>query len=128
MWSTTAKVIVWIELTSPWEELADLRNIEKKTRYYELSSDIRDRDWRVHEIAVEVGCRGHIGSEGWNALFKLFGINKPQRKTLKERVEETARHCSHTIFAHRRNHEWVPRKPLDVEKWYQRGEGKRQTT
>ena len=60
--------MIWIELTAPWEELADQRHFEKKARYNQLSIDMRNMGWKVHELVIEVGCRGHVGAEGWHSI------------------------------------------------------------
>ena len=38
---------------------------------------------------------------------------------MKEIVEETAMHCSHSIYVHRCVLEWKEKPLLDVERWYQ---------
>ena len=119
IWSNAEKIMIWIELTSPWEELADQRHFEKKARYNQLSIDMRNMGWKVHELAVEVGCRGHVGAEGWHSMYSTLGFSKAEAERMKESVKETAMHCSHSLFVHRCVLEWKEKPLLDVERWYQ---------
>ena len=120
IWSNSAKILIWVELTSPWEELAEMRHFEKKARYNQLSIDLRtEAGWKVHELCIEVGCRGHVGAEGWHSLCRTLGFTKVEKERLKERIEETARHCSHAIFVHRYKREWAEKPLLDVAKWHE---------
>ena len=39
IWSCSAKTVIWIELTSPWEDNMTLRHHEKLSRYNQLKID-----------------------------------------------------------------------------------------
>ena len=117
IWSRSAKIVIWLELTSPWEENMELRHYEKLERYNKLAIDCKDRGWQVYPLCVEVGCRGYVWPAGWTRVCETFGLSNNERKRLKWRVEQTAQHCSHTIYAHRYQREWHGRSPLDVSEW-----------
>ena len=40
IWSCSTKTVIWIELTSPWEENMTLRHEEKHARYNQLKIDL----------------------------------------------------------------------------------------
>ena len=116
IWSCSSKIVIWIELTSPWEDNMTLRHAEKKTRYNQLKIDCESGGWEVHSLCVEVGCRGHV-SHSFHNMCKVLGFTKKEIKDLKYTVEKTAQHCSHAIVAARYQREWEPKPLLDVSKW-----------
>ena len=118
IWSCSSQTVIWIELTSPWEENMELRHFEKKERYAKLAMDIRAKGWTVHPLEVEVGCRGYIASQGFVSMCKLFEFTKAEQDKLKNRCKETAQHCSHAIFTQRFQRVWEPKPLLDVGKWH----------
>ena len=117
IWSMSNKIVIWIELTSPWEENMAIRHMEKKEKYNQLKIDCEAKGWRVHPFEVEVGCRGYV-AESFHYTFKKVGFSKQEIKELKFTAEKTARACSHAIFAHRYVREWVEQPVLDVTKWH----------
>ena len=60
IWSKSTKTVVWIELTSPWEDNMTLRHSEKHTCYTQLKIDCEANGWKLHALCVEVGCRAHV--------------------------------------------------------------------
>jgi hypothetical protein len=116
IWSMSTKVVVWIELTSPWEENMTKWHFEKKAKYNQLKIDCEAKGWEVHPLCVEVGCRGYV-AESFSRMCKVLGFGKQEEKSLKLAVEKTARHCSHTIFHSRFLKHWEPRPPVDVSTW-----------
>ena len=100
IWSMSCKIVIWIELTSPWEENMSIRHFEKQAKYNQLRIDCQNKGWRVYPFEVEVGCRGYTAESFLYALRKL-GFNRAELKALKFTVEKTARSCSHAIFVHR---------------------------
>ena len=64
------KNIIWIELTSPWEENLKQNYDLKYKRYNQLDIDLREGKyfgvkWTVHPHYVEIGARGGIHELGW---------------------------------------------------------------
>ena len=55
IWSMSNKIVIWIELASPWEENMSIRHMKKKTKYEQLRIDCKSKGWRVHPFEVEVG-------------------------------------------------------------------------
>ena len=116
IWSCSAKTVIWIELTSPWEDNMTLRHHEKLSRYNQLKIDCEGNGWRVHPLCVEVGCRGNCG-QSYEWMCKVLGFTKEEKRELKFELEKTALHCSHAIVAARYTAEWPPRPLLDVSDW-----------
>ena len=117
IWSMSAKIVIWIELTSPWEENMETWHFQKRSNYNELAIDCRAQGWEVHPLCVEVGCRGDV-SPSFHYMCKVLGFTTTEAKTLKYRAEETAAHCSHVIFVHRHQRQWDPKPLIDVTKWH----------
>jgi hypothetical protein len=113
IWSMSCKIVIWIELTSPWEENMSIRHFEKQAKYNQLRIDCQNKGWRVYPFEVEVGCRGYTAESFLYALRKL-GFNRAELKALKFTVEKTARSCSHAIFVHRYQKDWGVKPLLDV--------------
>ena len=94
------KIVIWIELTCPWEENMTIRHMEKKSKYEQLRIDCKNKGWRVHPFEVEVGCRGYT-AESFRYTLKQLGFSRKEFKDLKFTVEKTASSCSHAICVHR---------------------------
>ena len=65
IWSMQTKTVIWIELTSPWEENLTKKHFEKMDKYNKLAIDLREGKhhgvkWIVVPLCVEVGARGAI--------------------------------------------------------------------
>ena len=74
IWSMETKHIIWIELTSPWEENFKKNYDLKYKRYNQLAIDLREGKhfgvkWTVHPHYVEIGARGGIDELGWGRMY-----------------------------------------------------------
>ena len=87
IWSPSTKIVIWIELTSPWEENMETWHFQKKSNYNELAIDCRAQGWEVHPLCVEVGCRGDV-SPSFHYMCKVLGFTSEENKTLKKNAEE----------------------------------------
>ena len=77
IWSLTSKTVIWIELTSPWEENMPKRHYEKKSKYNKLALELRNSQraggtWTVHPLEVEIGARGAINPQSWQYMCKIM--------------------------------------------------------
>ena len=108
--------MVWIELTSPWEENMTTWHDQKKSNYNQLKIDCEAQGWTVHALYVEVGCRGHVREQPFDYVFRVLGFTKSERRQLKKTVEETALVCSYLIWVHRYKIHWEERSLLDVSR------------
>ena len=121
IWSMSKHVVIWIELTSPWEENFTKRHFEKKAKYNQLAIDLRngkhhDVKWTVYPFDVEVGARGAINEQPWVGMCRKLGFSAKERRELTEAAQVTAICCSFTIFVHRFR-KWEHRFPLSAFNW-----------
>jgi len=57
--------VIWIELTSPWEENLTKKHFEKMDKYNKLAIDLQEGKhhgvkWTVVPLCVEVGVAGRV--------------------------------------------------------------------
>jgi hypothetical protein len=116
IWSMSSKIVIWVELTSPWEENMQVKHFFKLDHYTDLKIACEANGWRVYPLCVEIGCRGHV-SQSFYHMCKVLGFSRRERKNLKYDVERTALHCSHAILCARYNKVWEPKPLLDVSTW-----------
>jgi hypothetical protein len=105
------KIVVWIELTSPWEENLTKNHFLKKNKYNQLAIDLREGKhlgvkWKVHPFYVEVGCRGMINQQPWQSMCKQVGFTKKEERSLTRTVQNVASLCSQVIFQNRYKRVW----------------------
>lgn len=105
IWSVSAKTVILIELTVPWEERMEVANELKSTKYAELVKDCEQNGWKVWCLPVEVGCRGFIGKSMWK-MCKTLGINGYTRKSLIKNVITAAERSSSWLWLNRESKEW----------------------
>ena len=104
MWSMATNTVIWIELTSPWEENFQKNNTLKQDRYNQLAVDLRNGKhiggikWNVIPLYVEIGARGPIHEHSWNWMCSKLGFWGKARKKFSAAVQDTAIYCSHFIF------------------------------
>ena len=55
MWSDKLKMVMWIELTSPWEENMNHWYFEKHSNYRKIVEAAEGNDWKVVPLCVEIG-------------------------------------------------------------------------
>ena len=115
IWSASAKKVVWIELTCPWEENMSEWHFKKKSNYNQLKIDCEAQGWTVHDLCVEVGCRGYV-AQSFQYMCKVLGFTKSEAKQLKQTLEQTAMVCSYLIFVHRYKRQWEEKSLLDTSR------------
>ena len=75
IWSASRKIVVWIELTSPWEDNMGGKHEFKMHHYNQLQIDCEAKGWEVHPLCVEVGCRGHV-AEPFRYMCRVLGFTR----------------------------------------------------
>ena len=113
LWSDKLKMVVWVELTSPWEENMHKQHCAKCEKYNTLAQSIRLKGWQAIPLYVEVGARGYIHNK-WSQMSNTLGLKPGENKALRKRCEEAALRCSYYIFKSRKTRDWHTRPPLDV--------------
>ena len=104
IYSDKLKKLVYIELTSPWEE-----NM-KKSRFRKFDKYRKDgihsiSGWTVIPLCVEVGARGHT-NHSWHEMCKSLNFKRSQNRALRKRVNDIACRCSYFIWLNRKCKEW----------------------
>jgi len=122
IWSVSSKTVIWIELTSPWEENMSKRHFEKKNKYNQLAIDLRNPRrvggaWTVYPFEVEVGARGAIYEQPWLYMCSKLGFTSAARQRLEWAVQDAALNCSHLIFLRRFHKKWEPQPLLNTYRW-----------
>ena len=60
IWSDKLKKVLWIELTSAWEENLNEWHFKKHRKYEKLERAVLQNGWEAIPLCVEVGARGYI--------------------------------------------------------------------
>ena len=107
LWSKTAKRVILVELTVPWEERVDEAHELKKSKYEDLASSCRDRGWKTWVFPVEVGCRGFPSQSVWK-LYGALGIKGRVRKTAIHALGKAAERSSSWLWLRRIETTWQP--------------------
>ena len=69
IFSDKLKKVVWVELTSPWEENLTKAYTCKKVKYNKLEEIVKASGWTVVPLYVEVSSRGII-IDTWGRMCK----------------------------------------------------------
>ena len=96
--SHSKKVFILLELTVPMEENIEKWHTEKSEKYSKLVCP----GWQVHQLVLEVGCRGFISSRTVGLLRKL-GLTAPETRVLRNNLQLVVRKCSYVIWINRFN-------------------------
>ena len=104
-------MVIFIELTVPWEENIDKAQLRKDERYRSLELLCEQDKWQVRRFEIEVGARGYVApsfARAWTAL----GLPPKLRKDLRRNCSDKALLCSYVIYLARFNLLWETRTPL----------------
>ena len=106
MFSDKLKTVMWLELTSPWEENLTDSYIRKKAKYNELERQCGSAGWTVIPLYVEVAALGHANTT-WGMMSKAIGMKKRDSKRLRLKCSKIALRCSYHIYKCRKLKEWT---------------------
>ena len=112
MFSNKLKKVVWIELTSPWEDNCTKSYARKKGRYNKLEAAVKAAGWTPVALYVEVGARGYI-NDTWGRMSKAVGMKRAQSKALRSCCGRIAQRCSYFIYLSRKVKTWNARKLVE---------------
>ncbi|XP_052260999.1 uncharacterized protein LOC127865146 [Dreissena polymorpha] len=107
IWSKTAKHLVMIELTIPWETRCEEAYERKKTKYSDLMDQCRQQGWRTWLFPVEIGARGFPANSLWKMLGAM-GLKGHERRTAVGRLEKSAERASSWLWSRRDERSWKP--------------------
>ena len=85
----------------------------RKPSIRDLRCEIEAKGWKVHDLYVEIGARGHV-HRPYYSLCSVLGFTKAESRELKQVVEQVAKLCSHAIFVARYQRVWQERPLLDL--------------
>ena len=73
---------MWIELTSPWEEITTTWYFEKHDKYREIMNAGEENGWKVVLLCVDVGARGYINDK-WHHMTRALKLDKKTQSSQK---------------------------------------------
>ena len=98
--SATAKEILLIELTVPYESRIDDAHVYKTHKYSDLAKELREAGFKTKVFAVEVGARGFVAASTYSLMKQLAASGKSRTRTLKA-MGEAAEKASSWIWSRR---------------------------
>ena len=98
--SQTAKEILLIELTVPYESRIDDAHVYKTEKYSDLAKELREDGFKTKVMAVEVGARGFVAASTYSLLQQLSTSSRSRTRTLKA-LGEAAEKASSWIWTRR---------------------------
>ncbi|KAJ8402646.1 hypothetical protein AAFF_G00367290 [Aldrovandia affinis] len=105
VWSTTAKTVLLIKRTVPWEEGVEAAYERKRQKYSNLAAECMEAGWRFVIYPVEVGCRGFVSTSMTRLLRDMGMADAKLRKATKELSEE-AEKGSFWLWLRRKDRKW----------------------
>ena len=75
MWSDKLKMVMWIELTSPWEFIVFFEVPGRHVFYRKIVDAAEGNGWKVVPLCVEVGARGYINDK-WHYMMRALKLDK----------------------------------------------------
>ena len=109
IYSISKKVILWFEETIPLERNIVDAALRKEARYASLKTDLKLKDWIVHDFTFEIGALGFV-AKSFNRMLSLLGFPSSQRKHIRNRASKLALRSSFYIWSNRFSHSFSPPK------------------
>ena len=91
--SESAKSIVLVELTVPWEDRIEEAHELKRAKYEPLLLDAQQNGWKTFSFPIEVGCKGIVG-KSTTGMFKSLGMRGKDVKKANLTIGSVAERCS----------------------------------
>ena len=112
-----SKVIVFFELTCPWDNNIARSHTFKEEKYAPLIADL-SRDFTVFNFSVEVSARGQVTKENRARIkalvWRCCSTPKGVAKNLTDRMSKAALLTSFSLFCARKEPAWSSPGPLVV--------------
>ena len=105
IWSNTAKIVLWAELTCPSEDNISDAQQRKAERYSDLAQQSREAGWTVFDLTIEVGARGCVAPT-FNRFLRIIGFSPKQVRSMVNSAATTVARCSYAIFLASKNKSW----------------------
>jgi surface antigen len=111
VWSSSAKVVILVELTCPAEEGIQNATNRKVKRYIDLQLLIRENGWTPHLFTIEVGARGFV-AKSTIRMFRSLGLSHSSTSKCAKELSVIAAKCSYAIYLARDCVHWDSKQPL----------------
>ncbi|XP_065196762.1 uncharacterized protein LOC135828238 [Sycon ciliatum] len=105
LYSTSRRIVFWMELTVCAEDRFSVSNSRKDRRYADLADQCRANGWQVVSFSVEVGVRGFIPDSLRRAL-KALGFSNRRIKFICNLCSKTSLRSSYIIWLRRQQKHW----------------------
>ena len=105
LYSTSRRIVFWMELTVCAEDRFSVSNSRKDRRYADLADQCRANGWQVVSFSVEVGVRGFIPDSLRRAL-KALGFSDRRIKFICNLCSKTSLRSSYIIWLRRQQKHW----------------------
>ena len=104
IWSNTAKIVLWAELTCPSEDNISDAQQRKAERYSDLAQQSREAGWTVSDLTI-VGARGCVAPT-FNRFLRIIGFSPKQVRSMVNSAATTVARCFYAIFLASKNKNW----------------------
>ena len=105
----STKKIDLVELTVPWDTMANNAKKRKEARYNSLVANIQGNGWTCSHTTLEIGSRGLITQRNRSSLIMLCNL---ARETKKSKVIQTCSKLallgSYSLWVARHSKDWTP--------------------
>ena len=105
----STKKIDLVELTVPWDTMANNAKKRKEARYNSLVTNIQNSGWTCSHTTLEIGSRGMITQRNKSSLVMLCNL---ARETKKSKVIQTCSKLallgSYSLYVARHSKDWMP--------------------
>ena len=106
IWSKKVRMVLMIELTVPADENILTAQVRKRTRYEQLSIDMKEvNNWNSKIITVEVGARGFV-AKSMNSCLRQIGFSAHSASSICKKISLVVARCSYHIWVCRYNKKW----------------------
>ena len=118
--NASLSVIVFFELTCPWDDNIHRSHEFKDRKYAPLIADL-SRNFRVHNYSVEISVRGQVSKQNRarlkSFLFNCCSLPRNSVKRLIRICSKASLLSSYSIFGARKEPSWMSPNPLVVRDW-----------
>eukprot|EP00745_Piridium_sociabile_P013031 TRINITY_DN19587_c0_g2_i2.p1 TRINITY_DN19587_c0_g2~~TRINITY_DN19587_c0_g2_i2.p1 ORF type:complete len:151 (-),score=20.15 TRINITY_DN19587_c0_g2_i2:309-761(-) len=98
--SHSAKQMILIELTVPYESRMEEAHFYKTEKYASLAGSLRESGFQAKVLAIEIGARGFVGTSAYD-LMKQLSISGKERTRALKAMAEAAEKSSSWIWSRR---------------------------
>ena len=94
LYSSSAKKVLLIELTVPYESRMEEAHLYKTEKYAELANSLRRSGFQSRVFAIEIGARGFVGTSAYSLMKQLSVSGRKRTRALKALAEAAEKSSS----------------------------------